>query len=63
VGCVGLGMVERGMPEGRDGGEGLGGGGRISVAGGLENLYGVRDLVWKDRSVACWEHGIGLLHR
>ena len=48
---------------GRDEEEWLGGGGRISVAGGLENLYGVRDLVWNDRSVACWEHGIGLLHR
>lgn len=53
--------------RGDTGGEGWGGrvkwGSRISVAGGLENLYGVRDRVWKDRSVACWEHGIGLLHR
>jgi len=55
-GLCGLGDGGEGDTRGgRDGEEGLGGGGRISVAGGLENLYGVRDLVWKDRSVVCWE--------
>lgn len=43
MGCVGLGMVERGAQggEGCGGGGGGGGwGGRISVAGGLEKIQG-----------------------